>query len=324
MCERVSPVAESDVTSANQAGPRRYVFICGLHRSGTTALARTLATIEECTVFTHTTALMDEGQFLQDIYPPDNIYGGAGVFGFDERAHLTEQSTLLTAQNTSRLRKMWHSHWDTTKSICVEKTPGNILMTRFLQAAFPTAHFIVIRRHPVAVSLATQKWSRTPVHSLFDHWLRCHELFERDKPHLAKLYELRYEDYVRTPIQCLMEIADFIQARLPNWFQPDTTDLHNRKYFDQWVSLLERGLCRSYYHHLLDKYEPRFERYGYSLHTEVEGRALSSVRGATLVGPLCQLLAEGLVPMRRATLHCEVAVREVVKRVEDWRGTAER
>ena len=261
-------------------------------------------------MFTNTTALMDEGQFLQDIYPPDTTYGGAGVFGFDKRAHVTEQSTLLTARNTSRLRRMWHSHWDATKFICVEKTPGNILMTRFLQAAFPTAHFVVIRRHPVAVSLATQKWSRTPVHSLFDRSLRCHDLFEMDKPHLARLYELRYEDYVRTPRRCLMEIANFIQARLPDGFRPDTTDRHNTKYFDQWISRVERGSWRSYYQYLLDESRATVRALRSALHTDVDGRAVSTRSGGTAFGPLCQLVAEGLVPMRRATLHCEVAVQK--------------
>src|SRR5207248_8981603 len=98
-------------------------------------------------------------------------------------------------------------------SICVEETPGNLIITRFLQAAFPNAYFIVIRRHPVAVSISTQKWSLRSLHSLFEHWLRCHDLFEQDRPYLTRVYELTYEDYVEHPEKHHNEVADFIGTR---------------------------------------------------------------------------------------------------------------
>src|SRR5213595_120747 len=159
-------------------GNYKYVFVCGLHRSGTSVLARNIAKLEDCTGFTNTGVLEDEGQYLQDVYPPDVELGGTGKFGFNPHAQLTETSALLTPENVAKLRTSWHSHWDKDKSICVEKTPGNLIITRFLQAAFPNAYFIVIRRHPVAVSISTQKWSLRSLHSLFEHWLRCHDLFE--------------------------------------------------------------------------------------------------------------------------------------------------
>ena len=85
-------------------------------------------------------------------------------------------------------------------------------MTRFLQAAFPNAYFIVIRRHPVPVSMASQKWSMSSLHSLFEHWLRCHELFSRTRS-TYRVYELTYEDYVENPEKHHNQIADFIGTR---------------------------------------------------------------------------------------------------------------
>ncbi|TMP93275.1 MAG: hypothetical protein E6L07_10695 [Verrucomicrobia bacterium] len=70
----------------------KYVFVCGLHRSGTGMLARNIARLEDCTGFQNTGVLQDEGQYLQDVYPPDREYGGVGAFGFDPRAHVTETS----------------------------------------------------------------------------------------------------------------------------------------------------------------------------------------------------------------------------------------
>jgi hypothetical protein len=132
----------------------RYVFICGLHRSGTSVLGRNVARLENCTGFKDTGVIEDEGQFLQDVYPTAKVYGGAGKFGFDPRAHLTETSRLLTPENALKLRQSWERYWDQSKAIRVEKTPGNLLKTRFLQAVFPHSYFIVIRRHPGPVSMA--------------------------------------------------------------------------------------------------------------------------------------------------------------------------
>ena len=161
----------------------KYVFVCGLHRSGTSMLGRNIARLENCTGFKNTGADMDEGQLLQDVYTIDTEFGGAGRFGFEPSTHRTETSELLTPENIARLRASWHSYWDKSKTICVEKTPGNLLMTRFLQAAFPNSYFIVVKRHPVPVSIASQRWkiNITSLHSLFKHWLHCHELFEQDK-----------------------------------------------------------------------------------------------------------------------------------------------
>jgi hypothetical protein len=84
--------------------------------------------------------LQDDKQYLQDIYLTDHQCG-PGWYRFDRRAYLTETSALLTKENIARLRTCWHSYWDPTKTICVEKTPGNLIMTRFLQARIPPRLF---------------------------------------------------------------------------------------------------------------------------------------------------------------------------------------
>src|SRR5579862_6352520 len=94
-----------------------FVFLCGLHRSGTTLLFRMLREHPEMTGFannkvaTEWTPLEDEGQFLQGVYPPALCYGGPGSFAFAPDAHVTEESELLTPENKAQLAADWYPYW---------------------------------------------------------------------------------------------------------------------------------------------------------------------------------------------------------------------
>ena len=279
----------------------KHVFVCGLHRSGTTILAKSIGDFENCTLFRDTGVLMDEGQFLQNVYPADIAHGGAGRFGFKREAHLTEASSVLTADAAERLRSAWQRHWDPDKSIRVEKTPGNLLMTRFLQAVFPSAYFIIIRRDPVAVALATQKWSRTSLNSLFDHWLRCHDIFTADKPHLEHCYQLTYEDYTSDPQKYMFEIATFLGLTVRGGTDWPTIKNYNDRYLDQWRSMTQNPLYRSYCLHLIAKYGDRFSQYGYSFSTESALTCAATSKGkCTMIAGrfICSLADACTVPLR--------------------------
>jgi hypothetical protein len=306
-----------NVQKRNHTG-RRYVFICGLHRSGTSLLGRNIARMENCTGFKDTGVIEDEGQFLQDVYLTAMTYGGAGRFGFDSRAHLTETSVLFTPANAARLRESWHAYWDNSKTIFVEKTPGNLLKTRFLQAVFPDSYFIVIRRHPVAVSMANQKWkvSLAPLHNLFDHWLHCHALFEEDKKYLKHVYELSYEDYVRDPDKYHEEIAAFIGTRVPANPMEQVTGLYNERYFNRWSDFLNNFAFTGYYRFIAVKYEPKFMNYGYSLTKGFdinEERLREGERISATAGALYRLLAHAYALMVRLTTRSKGYIKKQLR-----------
>src|SRR3954453_21745732 len=122
----------------------QLLFVGGLHRSGTTPLTRALAAHPEVSGFSGTGVTEDEGQHLQDVYPADNSWGGPGRFARRPGAHMTESSSLTTPESADRLWKLWEPHWDLEKRVLVEKSPPNLLMTRFLQALFPDALFLII------------------------------------------------------------------------------------------------------------------------------------------------------------------------------------
>ena len=114
-----------------------FLFICGLHRSGTTLLFRMLrehplvSGFENNKEATEWLALDDEGQYLQTVYPPGVVFGGPGKFAFAPEAHLTEDSELLTPENKARLAREWFPFWDLNKRYLLEKSPPNLIMTRF-------------------------------------------------------------------------------------------------------------------------------------------------------------------------------------------------
>lgn len=282
-------------------------------------LARNVTRFEDCTGFKNTGATEDEGQFLQDIYPVAASLGGPGRFGFDARAHRTEKSHLLTPENVRKLRESWHAHWAPEKQICVEKTPANILMTRFLQAAFPNSYFVIIRRHPVAVSIATQRFWRinlVPLHRLLDHWLHCHQLFDLDKLHLRHVYELTYESYVHNPARYHDEIAAFIGTRVPEgrvdggyryiahaasqkasevseMALESLSGAHNEKYLNRWSKLLNRSVLKGYYRYIGRKYEERFNQYGYSLLEFLDNDGEGTQIADRILGPVYCLGVDG-------------------------------
>ncbi len=142
----------------------KFVFIGGLHRSGTTLLFRILRDHPMISGFNieNGAEREHEGQYLQSVFPPDPNYGGVGYFAFDDSAHLTQESELVTENNRVRLFGEWARHWDLSKGYLLEKSPPNLIQTRFLQALFPNSYFIIIVRHPIATSLATLKWMGWP------------------------------------------------------------------------------------------------------------------------------------------------------------------
>ncbi len=72
----------------------KHIFIIGLHRSGTTALAEILSSHDLISGFKNTNVPKDEGQHLQTVYPTGKMQGGPGKFGFNNESYLNESSKL--------------------------------------------------------------------------------------------------------------------------------------------------------------------------------------------------------------------------------------
>ncbi len=291
-----SPRERLDAGSVVPAPTHRLVFVGGLHRSGTTRFAQWLAGHPDVSGFAQTGVTEDEGQFLQSVYPaldPRHVrlypwadwtglparYGwfqrlpgragsdwakSPGRFAFDPAAHFTEHSPLVSPANAERLLGSWGPYWDLERPVLVEKTPENIVRTRFLQALFPEASFIVVIRHPIAVSLATQKWSRTSLHALLRHWVRAHALLDADAPHIRRLLVLPYESLVGDPAGVAATVSEFLALSRP--LEPSQLDpAYNDRYFDRWQRRRRSPLGAPYLRALEAMFDARTRRFGYAM-----------------------------------------------------------
>lgn len=245
----------------------QLLFVGGLHRSGTSPLSRLLSAHPEVSGFHDTGVDEDEGQHLQSVYPPASVYGGAGRFALDPASHLTEQSPLATRQNAEALLTQWAPHWDASRRILLEKSPPNLVMMRFLQALYPTARFIVIVRHPVIVSLSTKKWRRgTSIATMVRNWLVAHETALADAARIDQVEFLTYEHLVADPASVTARLTDFLGLT-----SPLSADLwqssRSAAYEDRWAQLTSSSTpwTRRRVRHLVEEFEPRVNRLGYSL-----------------------------------------------------------
>lgn len=273
----------------SELSDHRFVFIGGLHRSGTTIFHDLLTSHPEINGLSDTNVPMNEGQFLQDVFAPEGRYrklwparhlrrlglqaiaekgyGGPGRFAFDAGAHLTEESRLVSRSNAQRIFAAWAPYWNTRVPYLAEKSPPNLIRMRFLQALFPETYCIVVCRHPIAVSLATQRaWRKhTSLYALLRHWSHAHELFERDRVHLKRVIAIRYEDLLTRPLPVLRKVWDFLGVEplaAPTVSQLDPSI--NERYFMRWREVKSTPFGRLYIRLLRQQFSPDLERYGYS------------------------------------------------------------
>lgn len=199
---RVRQLATSPINQER----RSHVFICGIHRSGTSALHDIVKQHSLITGFSDTGKPKDEGQHLQAVLGRDGDHGGPGEFCFDPSAHLTERDLPAYADRLPDLYAAWAKVWDSDASIRVEKSPPNLIRSRFLQAAFHDARFVFIVRHPLAVARATRKWSHASEEHLFRHWLQGYRIMLEDTAFIRRSCCVRYEDLVARPEETLARV----------------------------------------------------------------------------------------------------------------------
>lgn len=262
---------------ADQPGPsptlerHRLVFVGGLHRSGTTPVARWLASHPQVSDLRDSGVPEDEGQHLQDVYPAAARHGGPGRFAFHPSAQLTDRSPLVCADSREQLWSAWAPHWDLEQPVLVEKSPPNLIRMRFLQALFPGSRFVIVVRHPLAVSYATAKWwrvkkpwRRKSIASLLRHWEVAHERLLDDLPGVEEVALVRYEDLIADPHAVLERLFSFIGVE-PFAGRWEVRSNLNAAYLERWAEDVSRRARGARLRSLAGSLEPRAKAFGYSL-----------------------------------------------------------
>jgi len=183
-----------------------HVFVCGLHRSGTTLVETLIHSACEVAVL-RAEVSENEGQHLQDVYPRAVEHGGAGRFAFAPEMHATGVDGDAAALR-NRLLACWSPWVVGAEPVLLEKSPPNLLRIGWLREVFPGARFVIVTRDPRAVAAATAKWSGTSVAELVYHWHVAHAAVRAQMG--DDCVHLRYEDICDDPqgaVERVMAVA---------------------------------------------------------------------------------------------------------------------
>jgi hypothetical protein len=243
---------------------KSFIFLAGHHRSGTSLLHEIIREHPLISGFSNTGVPEDEGQHLQNIFEPAKAFGGPGKYIFNPNSHMTEDHSLATELSSAKIMEQWEKYYDASCEHYIEKSPPNLIRTRFFQKLFPNSKFIVILRHPLAVSFATQKWSKTSIKSLISHTFLGYEIFMNDMDYLSNVYVLRYEDFVANPQDEINKVYDFIKLepwQIRHSIKPNVND----KYFSMWEADRE-NLFKRLFSPIGEDPEKRANKFGYSIY----------------------------------------------------------
>ena len=256
-------------SSSPNAKPKK-LFVVGMHRSGTSILADLLKahpSISGHEIAEMPPELENEGQHVQRVFPPDDALGGPGFFAFNPLAHLTEDAAQ--PEHAAQLEGEWGLHWQSDARCVLEKSPSSILRTRYLQALFPDAYFLVILRHPICTAYATHAWglqhggknslASDAVVGFVEHWLAAHEILQADLEHLRQVRVVHLEQLTESP----QAVVDTICAdlNLPTLTLPEgkVSKEVNRKYSKEWVREAEAVKAR------ITAHSAAMAKFGYTL-----------------------------------------------------------
>lgn len=198
----------------------RYVFVGGLHRSGTSLVTRLLARHPQVAAISGAPVPENEGVYLQGAIPHTAQHGRPLHFATDPAQHLVEGCRYDMLDTRLRLEADWAPWFDPTRPWRVEKSPVNLTRARLYQQLFPLAQFVMVLRHPQAVAAAMAKWTDAPPSQIVEHWLEAHERLAIDLSYLHSVMVLRYEDIVADPAATARALYEFLRLTPPCPDQP--------------------------------------------------------------------------------------------------------
>jgi hypothetical protein len=245
---------------------KKVIFIGGIHRSGTTPLMKLLGSSPKISIHKNTgiPGGEDEGQHIQTVYGSDSKRGNIHSMCLSKnKNHKTEICELITNENRIKLMKEWSKYWDLSKQILVEKTPMNLIQTRFLQEMVPNSYFINIIRHPLCAVRALYKWNNYNwiTETALNNWISGYDILYSDMKFLKNHLLIRYEDFAENPNRIIREIEYLIDEEL-NIPINVINNINNQN---------DKYLTKQIPEDIYNKFEIKINKYNYSF-TEIKNK----------------------------------------------------
>ena len=177
----------------------RFVFVAGLHRTGTSLLTSLLAQHPAISTISGSPVPENEGCYLQGAIPHTALHGRPGHYATDPAQHLVESGPFDNLPTRDRMLADWSRWFDPQAAWWLEKSPVNLIRMRLYQQLFPTCQFVVILRHPEKMAAALAKWCDRPAAELIDYALAAYRIMLEDFSRLHWAVVIRYEDLVADP-----------------------------------------------------------------------------------------------------------------------------
>lgn len=208
----------------------RPIFVLGLNKSGTSLLYLCLSRHPQLSAIQvptsaprrkHETSMLylsdyniSEGHKLTSLPAKLRPSDHASCFAHPSylpKYRLTEAD--VAADDWQLVHAAYHAAMvDSNKRLC-EKSPPNLVRSRYLQALFPDATFVAIVRSPYANLSANakkrNKWGTVAEQAA--HWAGGYETLLTDSQHLRRLLIIHYEELVDNPRGTLAAVCAHCQ-----------------------------------------------------------------------------------------------------------------
>jgi hypothetical protein len=160
--------------------------------------------------------LPKEGHHVSDALPdPVQIEVGLGRM-FTRRLDLFRWTEQDDSSMVPRLRYDWACRFSgDPPGILLEKSPPDIIRSRWLQRHFSPARFIAIIRSPYAVAEGIRRRIAVSTEDAARHWQKVHEIFLEDVGALERVLVVHYEQLCADPANELARMEAFLELESP-------------------------------------------------------------------------------------------------------------
>ena len=188
----------------NERTTEFWLFILGLHGSGTTLLKSILEQ------HPNIRSMPREGQYYTNAIPQVVMYGF--VRKFTARLDLFRLTEADSAMAALRAQFDWSFVYPREKGIKLEKSSTNLIRARWLQAHFKPSRFITIFRDPYSVCASTRRrYPKFAIENIAQQWKIAHDLLLEDLQYLGSNLIVYYEDLCSRLEEQLQKLSEFLE-----------------------------------------------------------------------------------------------------------------